>query len=97
MSYSTLGCKCGRQVLIRNCWCFHLNRFKRVPILGPAAVYEDVCAYMLVLADLRLTFAPMVGMALHDTLANGVAPSVAIEKCVWALRCEPTRRRLLGI
>ena len=40
---------------------------------------------MLVLADLRLTLATMMGMALHDALANGVAPSVAIEKCA---RCR---------
>jgi len=51
-------------------------------VLNAAAVYEDVCEYLMVLADLRLTLCTMVGSAIHDVLVAGASPREAIEKCV---------------
>ena len=51
-------------------------------MLNAAAVYEDVCEYLMVLADLRLTLCTMVGSAIHDVLVAGASPREAIEKCV---------------
>lgn len=65
-----------------------VDKYRRVPVLNAAAVYEDVCEYLMVLADLRLTLCTMVGSAIHDVLVAGASPREAIEKARDATQDE---------